>query len=172
MKETDIAYCAGLVDGEGCVRIKKSKAYKCQGRATPGYHASLQAKMVDRGAIEFLANTLGGWHYTQRSALKSGRPLFTWQLTDLKAETTLRTLLPFLRVKKEQALLVLALRDLQRDNKKHRTKVIGYRNFPNKYGTPRQVPSLAFTDEYVAECERLFLACKRLNRVGLAALEE
>jgi hypothetical protein len=170
--ETDIAYCAGIIDGEGCIRIKKSKAYRCQGRATPGYQASIQAKMTHRGAIEFLCGVLGGWHYLQKSALKSGRPLFTWQASDLKAETALRTLLPFLRVKREQAGLVLALREWQRDGAKHRTKVVGHRDFPNSHGTVRRVPNLAFSDEYVAECERLFLACKRLNRVGVAALAD
>ena len=172
MSNTDIAYCAGLIDGEGCIRIKKSKAYRCQGRATPGYNASVQVKMVNQDAIEFLCKTFGGWHYTQQSALKSGRPFFTWQLSDLKAETTLRTLLPFLRVKRQQAEIVLALRNLQKEGSKHRTKIVGFRNFPNAYGTPRQVPNLAFSDEYVAKCEQLFLACKKLNRVGIAALND
>jgi hypothetical protein len=38
MKETDIAYIAGLIDGEGYIGIKKDKGYQCQERKTPGYH--------------------------------------------------------------------------------------------------------------------------------------
>jgi hypothetical protein len=170
--ETSIAYVAGLIDGEGCIRVKKSKAYKCQGRSTPGYHASIQIKMTDKGAIEFVASVLGGWHYVQRSALRSGRPLYTWQVSDLKAETAIKVVLPYLRVKKAQAEAVLSLRQLQAEGRKHRTKIVGYRDFPNQYGTVRQVPNKSFSDEYVARCEKLFQACKRLNRVGLAALAD
>lgn len=170
MLDTDIAYVAGLMDGEGCIRIKKAKAYKCQGRVTPGYHASVQIKMVDQDAIEFACSVLGGWHYLEKSALKSGRPLFTWQVSDQKAEDALRIVLPYLRVKRKQAAKVIELRELQRDGTKHRTKVVGYRNFPNKYGTPRQVPNLSFSDEYVTQCEALFQQIKIMNRVGVAAL--
>jgi hypothetical protein len=172
VKKVDLAYCAGLIDGEGCIRIKKMKAYRCQGRTTPGYHATIAVRMVELSGIETLCQTIGGWHYSAKASLKRGRPLHCWQMSDAKAEAALRALLPFLRVKQRQAEIVITLRDLQQNGKKHRTKVTGHRNFPNKYGTPRQVPNLAFTDEYVAECERLFQACKRLNRVGLAALEE
>lgn len=171
MKETDIAYCAGLFDGESCIRIKKSKAYRCQGRATPGYHACVMIHMVEESAIKFVAELLGGWYYLEKAIAAQGRPLYKWSASNLKAEVILRKLLPFLRVKRQQAELVLQLRDLQKDGKRHRTKIVGYRDFPNQHGTVRRVPNLAFSDEYVAECERLYLACKRLNRVGLAALE-
>lgn len=168
----DIAYCAGLIDGEGCIRIKKSKAYECQERKTPGYHAMIQVRMVSRSAIEFLATTLGGWHFVSRSYLESGRPFFNWQMSDKKAEAALRLVLPFLRVKDEQAKLVIALRELQSEGVKHRTKIVGYRDFPNQHGTVRRIANKSFSDEYVARCEELFLACKKLNRVGLAALED
>lgn len=51
MKETELAYAAGIVDGEGYIGVKKSKAYECQGRSTPGYHALVSVKMVDRAAL-------------------------------------------------------------------------------------------------------------------------
>lgn len=172
MLNTDVAYVAGLVDGEGCIRIKKSKAYRCQGRATPGYHASIQIKMVDRDAVEFVARVLNGWTCESKASLKSGRPFFACYISDQKAEDATRLLLPFLRVKRRQAEKLLELRLLQKEGAKHRTKVVGYRNFPNKYGTPRQVPNFAFSDEYVARCEAIFLDVKIMNRVGAAAMSD
>ncbi len=166
MKKTDLAYVAGIVDGEGYIGIKKTRAYECQGRKTPGYHARIQIRMVSEEAIRFVSETLGGWYYAEKPHCAQGRPLFTFQASDESAAGILRALLPFLRVKRENAETVLALRSLQADSVKHRTKVTGYRNFPNKAGTPRKVRNLALSDEYVAECDRLYLRCKELNAVG------
>lgn len=159
----DLAYIAGLVDGEAYIGIKKSKAYKCQGRRTPGYHARIQIRMVDERAIQFIAKTLGGWYYKEKPSSKNGRPLFCYQASDQKAEDILRALYPYLRVKQHNAKAVLALRTLQRDGWKYRTKVLGYRNFPNQYGTARKVPNLAFSDLYVTLCDDLYNHCKSLN---------
>lgn len=171
MLQTDIAYVAGIVDGEGCIRVKKSKAYRCQGRATPGYHAMIAVKMVDQEAIEFCCRVLDGWWFSGKSSLRSGRPFFTLQLSDMKAENACRLLLPYLKTKRRQAENVLSLRDHQKESGIHKTKVVGFRNFPNKYGTPRQVPNLSFSDEYVAKCEAFYLESRRLNRVGIEAVD-
>lgn len=159
----DLAYIAGIVDGEGYVGIKKSPAYRCQDRTTPGYHARVQIRMVDEPAIAFLAETLGGWYYKESPHNHGGRLLYCYQASDKQAGDILRMLLPYLRVKRRNAETVLALRDLQAHGKQHRTKITGYRNFPNRYGTERQVPNLSFSDEYVAQCDALYEACKALN---------
>jgi len=163
--ETDLAYLAGLVDGEGCIRIKRTKAYKCQGRQTPGYHASISVRMVDEPSIAFLHETLGGWYYLEKHRAK-GRPMYCWQASDQKAATILRALLPYLRLKLDQAETVLALIDLKSESQKHRTKITGYRNFPNSHGTPRQVPNLALSEEYVARCDALYRKCREQKRAA------
>lgn len=168
MNEVDIAYCAGLVDGEGHIGIKRTKAYKCQGRATPGYHARTGIKMVDEGAIKFFAETMGGWYWPEKASLKNGRPYFVYQATDAKAERILRTLLPYLRVKRASAETVLQLRELQADSRKHRTKVVGERPFTNQYGAVRIIETKSLSDEYVSWCDALYEQCKTLNHAGLA----
>lgn len=166
--DTDVSYCAGLIDGEGYIGIKRTRAYACQGRATPGYHARIQLRMVDEGAIRFLADTLGGWYYREKSHANNGRPLYCWQASDKHAAEVLRAVLPYLRVKRESAETVLRLRDLQADGRSHRTKVVGEKNFPNKQGTVRMVPVTSYSDEYVAACDDLYARCKELNKVGIA----
>lgn len=163
MLETELAYCAGLVDGEAYIGVKKTRAYRCQGRATSGYHAAIQVRMVDRPGVELLTSLFGGTLYTEKPHCNNGRPLHCWSVSDLRAEKALAALLPFLRVKCRQAELVLSLRELQQEGHKHRTKVVGYRDFPNQHGTVRRVANLAFSDEYVARCEDLWMACRRLN---------
>lgn len=166
-KNTDIAYLAGLVDGEAYIGIKKTTAYARQGRKTAGYHARIQVRMVDEAAIRFMSETLGGWYYKEKPRVARGRPLYCYQVSDLAAKNVLSTLLPFLRVKREAALCVLSLRELQSDSNKHRTKITGYRDFPNAVGTVRRVANKSFSDEYIARCESLYLQCKQLNRVGV-----
>lgn len=141
-------------------------AYKCQGRVTPSYHACVQVRMVDEGVIAFLADTLGGWYYKEKPRAKKGRPLYCYQASDLSAEVVLKRLLPFLRVKKTNAETVLALRELQADSQAHRTKVVGQKQFPNRYGTVRMVPVFALSDEYVDQCDALYERCRALNAGG------
>lgn len=166
--DTDVAYLAGLIDGEGCIRVKRTKAYKhLTGRVNPSYGISIHVRMVEEPAIAFLKHILGGWYYAEKTTHASnGRPLFCWQATDTAAAGILKRLLPYLRVKKAQAENALALREWQADSRQHKTKITGYRNFPNKYGTPRQVPNYAYTDEYIAKCDTFFTASRHLNRVG------
>jgi hypothetical protein len=159
----DLAYLAGIVDGEGYVGIKKSRAYQCQGRVTPGYHARIQVRMVDEPTIAFLGETLGGWCFLERAQTQGRRTLYCYQASDLAAATALERLLPYLRVKRENAETVLALRELQSQGQQHRTKVTGYRDFPNSHGTVRRVANRAYSDEYVAACEALYQKCKALN---------
>jgi len=163
-----VAYCAGLIDGEGYVGIKRTKAYRVQARATPGYHARISIRMVNEAAIRFLAETLGGWYWAEKAHLANGRPFFAYQATDEAAARILRAVLPYLLVKREAAETVLALRDLQATSRQHRTKVVGTRSFPNQHGAVRTVENRALSDEYVARCDALYERCKELNRVGVA----
>lgn len=74
MKETDIAYIAGLVDGEAYIGIKKTNSNSHNDRTTPGYCARIQIRMVDEPAIKFISETLGGWYYRKnRVSLREDR---------------------------------------------------------------------------------------------------
>lgn len=168
-KETDVAYLAGLVDGEGCIRVKRSKPYRSvTGRQSPSYNCSIHVRMVDEDAIAFLKQTLGGWYWREKGThAANGRPLYCWQATDKEAERILRSLLPFLRVKRASAENALALRELQATSKQHRTKVVGYRNFTNQHGAVRRIENRAYSDEYLAACDALHARSCELNRVGV-----
>jgi hypothetical protein len=123
--------------------------------------------MVDEGAIKFFAETMGGWYWGEASPAPSQRrSYFVYQATDAKAEEILRTLLPYLRVKREAAETVIRLRELQASSRQHRTKIVGERPFPNKYGAVRMVAVKQLSDEYVGMCDAFYEQCKHLNRVG------
>lgn len=158
--ETDLAYLAGLIDGEGCIRVKKSKPRN--DRSTPTYTAAVHVRMVDEPAIAFLSATLGGWYYKERPHSR-GRPLYCWQATGRVADAALRAVRPYLRIKGPQADVALELAVLRAGSVKHRTKVVGHRDFPNQHGAVRSVRTLAFSDEYVEQCDSLYRRCRELK---------
>lgn len=159
--DTDLAYLAGLIDGEGYIGIKKTTR---RDMTSPAYHERIQVRMVDEPAIAFLASTLGGNYYFEKAHSHLGRPLFCYQASDLKACEVLRAVLPWLRVKRANALAVLELRELKVAK---RTRVVGEKNFPNSHGTVRMVPVLAIGEDNLAARELLYLRCKELNRTGI-----
>lgn len=160
-RDVTIAYLAGLIDGEGYIGIKKVRPGR--DRAAPSYHARLQVRMVDEPAIAFLTEACGGRYYEERTAPGKRRSLFCYQASDAKADAILRELLPYLRVKRENALAVLRLREWQSNGRAHRTKVLGTRSFQGFRGGARTVRTMGFSDDYIAACEAAYLECKRLN---------
>lgn len=166
-RKIDLSYIAGLMDGEAYIGVKKSKAGERTDRTSPGYHARIQIRMVDEAAIRFIAETLGGWYYKEKPHCAKGRPLYCYQATDKKAETILRALLPYLRVKRASAETVLALRETQAEGRNHRTKITGYRDFHHWTGRKFRIPNKSFSDEFVARLDGFYERCKELNRVGI-----
>jgi hypothetical protein len=164
--DTELAYIAGLIDGEGYIGIKRSQPYQhLTGRVNPGYHARLCIKMVEESAIRFLAETLGGWYFEEKrpNGGLSKRRLFSYQATDKAAAEVLRAVLPYLRVKRANAEAVLELRAMQENARQYRTKVTGERDFLHWTGKPVKVRNMAYSDEYIAICDALWQRCKDLN---------
>lgn len=149
-----MAYLAGIVDGEGYIGIKRSRAYGCQGRRTPSFQERIQVRMVDEQAIKTLAETLGGWYYKEKSHAAKGRPLYCYQASDLAACVVLRKLLPFLSVKARQAQAVLAFR----------ADRAAWRKRMEKSGDTKRS---MYPPSVIAEMEQRWLALKEMNHVGI-----
>ena len=150
------------VDGEGYIGIKRTRRKDCP---SPVYIARIQVRMVDEGAIAFLASTLGGNYYREGSNAKR-RPLYCFAASNRKAEAILRSVRPYLIVKARVTDVVLAFRDLQAQSRQHRTKVIGHHTLPHWSGKELKVPTLALSDDYLTQCAEAYEHCKRLNRPG------
>jgi hypothetical protein len=112
LSELDIAYLAGLFDGEGCIMIRPCKGKKYKRGIV--YQGKLSIRMVEREALLYFRNKtkVGGF----RTDVETDRlrPITTWELGPAAAEELLKILLPHLRVKKEQASMYLKYRDLLR----------------------------------------------------------
>lgn len=101
----DRAYIAGLVDGDGCIRITRtgrSKLYK---------YPEVVVAMTHRGVIRWLKSVLSSgniqvFNYTQCKKNPQWRKQYGVVLTGKRAKLLCEQLLPFLRVKKRQAVLI------------------------------------------------------------------
>lgn len=140
-----LSYLAGIVDGEGYIGIKKATR---KDSVSPIFHERIQVRMIHEPAIKLLADTLGGSYYRESVAHRNGRPLFCWQASDAIACVILRALLPFLRIKRENAIAVLALRESKSDP------------LARRRGSPARRP---MNPAIVIHRQGLYETCKALN---------
>lgn len=100
-REANLAYLAGIIDGEGCLTIKYNKT-------TDVYFTSIAVGMTELPAIDLMVEMFGGKIRLDSNGNRS-RPMFRWESNSaIKNREVLSDLLPYLRVKKEQALTLLA----------------------------------------------------------------
>lgn len=120
-----LAYCAGVIDSDGTIGVKRNtyKVRVIKDSGQPSYSERVCVKQVEREAVDLLKSTFGGYQFVERPSVKNGKPLYGWQVTDIKATRCLVLILPFLRIKKRQAENCLCLRCLKEQSKKARLAV-------------------------------------------------
>lgn len=114
MTETERAYLAGFLDGDGCIHISRTENKK--GSATP-FHRLVVVLAQANGAFlhKWQEKTgLGRVNLCARAGTDTGRnhtkDFYQWQISSAEAETILRWILPYLDIKKGQAEVALRYR--------------------------------------------------------------
>lgn len=97
-----IAYLAGFIDGEGCIRIGKGHTHKSGKRI---FYLSLSVHQVDRRPLDILYGRYGG-SLRMNTAHKPNN-LWAWTVSGTTAARAIEEMLPYLITKKEQAILGL-----------------------------------------------------------------
>lgn len=105
----DLAWAAGIIDGEGCIRIQRR-------RKGPGfdYRLDVGVEMCHIGTIDRLfqifvrGSTRMG---TTKSPLTNHHQLYCWKVVGHDAANVLRCVLPYLLTKRERAELALEFMD-------------------------------------------------------------
>lgn len=134
MEPEILAYLAGAMDSDGCFVVKKSTYHARQNKGTtnPTYSELLQLQQVTPQIPELLKTTFGGTICHCASAGPNRKPLIRWGCTEIKAAAARQALLPYLRIKKRQAKLLLELRETK--NPKYRQETywfaLEYPNWP------------------------------------------
>jgi hypothetical protein len=97
--EAELAYAAGLIDGEGCIGVYKNSH-------NGNFQLRITVEMVEREGLDLLAKIFGGRWYSKNKAAPR-RPTHVWMTFNSEAERAIRMLIDHLRVKAPQANAVL-----------------------------------------------------------------
>jgi hypothetical protein len=96
-KPTDLAYLAGIIDGEGCFFINKLK--------TEGYHRGvLQVVNTDKTLIDWIDSVFPGTatgHNRYTSSRKFERIIYSWTSSGDRLLNICEQVLPYLVIKKK-----------------------------------------------------------------------
>ena len=103
----DLAYAAGIVDGEGCIWAKFDM--NKQGMST---FLQLQITMCSENVVAWFAQTFGGSVYIQQPKSFNYRAKFTWQIRGRQVGIVLSSLIPYLKEKKQRAYLAIELSEI------------------------------------------------------------
>ena len=103
---TWLAYIAGFIDGEGCIRIKKSN------QSGNSYYVTLQVTNSDPNPLNKIKEIFKGKVYRQEIS-STGKTIWQYYSTCAEAVDTLRVLVGFLITKKTQAQLAIKYQDEQ-----------------------------------------------------------
>lgn len=111
--DTDKAYIAGIIDGEGCFLITERKRPSTRRCLTPSFVASITVSMVDPEATQFMAE-----RYKGRITYFNREGKLPFQRFDVACHNEVKTLLddiqPYLKVKSVQALIMQEFLSLPR----------------------------------------------------------
>jgi|SRR3972149_10915516 len=104
MNDVDLGYISGVFDGEGCVAIVKMRRppYK-----EISYNLMISITNSDPDLIEWLHERLGGHVGVMGRHKGRGKLVKRWYESGRDAGAVLEMLLPYLKVKRKQALLAL-----------------------------------------------------------------
>jgi len=107
-----IAYLAGIIDGEGTLFIG-NYGNKDKLRGTGFFQTIIAITTADKCLVDWLYNNFGGWksEYTPKQrAINCKGPVHSWKCTGDRLTHLCELMIPYLVIKKEQAIILLKMR--------------------------------------------------------------
>jgi hypothetical protein len=157
------AYIAALLDGEGYIGAIRRMPTAANKLHAPKYSIRITVSMVDEGPIRFLAEFCGvpGLVFVRTKKNIRHRSTFDFDIENERAAELLRTVMPFLICKKQQARMAIELFELRKSSKLHKTKVTKTLKLKSGYGIGHSYRVYALSDKFVARCDKMYLAMRR-----------
>lgn len=110
ISETDKAYAAGIIDGEGSVCIRRY-VHKTPGHHIPSFSLYVEIRMTNREAVEFIHAVFGGC-LKSKGTTKTGKVIYDWKIYGNQAADFLRQVIPYLKCKKRQAAIAIRFSEI------------------------------------------------------------
>jgi hypothetical protein len=110
-RETDLAWAAGFIDGEGCINIAHKSTISRYGKKYNYYSLAVMVGQITPEPLLKLKEMFGG-HIRGPIIKENRRPSFMWSISSRNSADMLQKLLPYLIVKKSEALNALEFQKL------------------------------------------------------------
>ena len=107
MRQTDLAWAAGLFDGEGCVSLRPRQRAN---QRTRGYELRVEASMTDQATIQRLQSLFGGtcrFDEARQRRCPDWQPQWSWVLGTGQSVAFLQRVRPYSTTKATQIWLAL-----------------------------------------------------------------
>lgn len=101
----DLAYAAGIIDGEGTIGITEYAVRK--DRKSPQFRCYVSMAMTDPTLPMWFAQSFGGTAHGYDARQPQQKGFTRWAVQNRKAADVCALLLPYLRLKKQQAHLLV-----------------------------------------------------------------
>ncbi len=121
---TDLAYLAGLLDGEGSISLHMQKLDKYE-----LYSFRVLITSTNRPVVDWLAEYFGGSIRMQPRRNDGYKDIYRWCLRTCEAAQLLPLLLPYLIIKKEHALLGIQWLKTVKPGGRYDSQEIEHRDF-------------------------------------------
>jgi hypothetical protein len=123
------AWMAAMIDGEGCIRLKKLSS--CNIARSPSYCVHLIITGTDRKLLDFLVSEFGGSIGKRSVKNSSHRQSWGWFLYGKRAIEILESVLPYLIIKKQQAEMMIEYQkqSIHKNGKKLSASELCYRDY-------------------------------------------
>lgn len=106
LSDVECAYAAGLIDGEGCIRIIHRGRMGGKVYRVGQYTLYVEVTNTDRGMIEWLREMFGGYvNYLPESPEENRKARWHWRIASNNALACLDAIYPFVRTKRKQVIL-------------------------------------------------------------------
>jgi len=110
--KSELAYTAGIIDGEGCINLSRSKSKKCKN----GYTVQLLVAVgnTNEWLIQWLHFRYGGHMQYHKEMKLRWKDKWIWQIKCRQASSFLELILPYLKIKRPQAELGIAFQQAKK----------------------------------------------------------
>lgn len=153
----ELAYIAGVIDSDGCIGIRKSTygIRRGEGHINTSYWGRISIGQMKPEAVNLCSTIFGG---NVRLEKRKGSDLFKWDIQHARAIRVIDAVLPFLRIKKDQALTVLELM-------KAKKKKLGYHvtEHLDRWNNMRQFKHACYSSEQVEQFDNLYVKIRQMN---------
>lgn len=106
LSSTDVAYAAGIIDGEGTISIHDAWQFRKDGTKRHYHHAFVKIANTNFALIRWFTERFGGIYYEIKGR-GNCKKWYSWQITGKSSIPILQAVLPYLVLKRRQAEIAL-----------------------------------------------------------------